>query len=61
MTYTFPDGSPCVDGEVLESEPGRLLRHTWIVRYDPELGDESSCDTAAPSCSGSGGVTPRRW
>lgn len=42
MVYTFPDGSPCVDGEILEAQPPHRLVHTWIVRYDPELATERS-------------------
>lgn len=45
MIYTFPDGSPCVDGEVLDSDPPRRLVHTWIVRYAPELASERSVVT----------------
>jgi len=29
-----------VDGEVLESDPPRLLRHTWRALYDPETAAE---------------------
>ena len=29
-----------VDGEVLESDPPRLLRHTWRALYDPETAVE---------------------
>jgi uncharacterized protein YndB with AHSA1/START domain len=29
-----------VDGEVLESDPPRLLRHTWRALYDPETASE---------------------
>ncbi len=29
-----------VDGEVLESDPPRLLRHTWRALYDPEAAAE---------------------
>jgi uncharacterized protein YndB with AHSA1/START domain len=48
---TFEPGSPYagwaaersqqyVDGEVLESDPPRLLRHTWRALYDPETAAE---------------------
>jgi uncharacterized protein YndB with AHSA1/START domain/DNA-binding transcriptional ArsR family regulator len=33
-------GRPLVDGEVVECDPPRRLVHTWIVRYDEELGKE---------------------
>jgi uncharacterized protein YndB with AHSA1/START domain len=48
---TFEPGSPytgwatdpkqqLVDGEVLEADPPRLLRHTWRALYDPETAEE---------------------
>jgi uncharacterized protein YndB with AHSA1/START domain len=45
IVYTFPDGSPCVEGEILECDPPRTLSHTWIIRYSPELSDEKSVVT----------------
>lgn len=45
MVYTFPDGSPCVDGEILDCEPQRKLVHTWLIRYSPELASERSVVT----------------
>lgn len=29
-----------VDGEIVESDPPRLLRHTWRVQYDEEMSRE---------------------
>ena len=48
---TFEPGAPylslagdgdqtLVDGEVLESDPPRMLRHTWRALYDPETASE---------------------
>jgi uncharacterized protein YndB with AHSA1/START domain len=45
IIYTFPDGSPCIDGEILEYDPPRTLSHTWIIRYSPELAEEKSVVT----------------
>lgn len=45
IVYRFPDGSPCVDGEILAAEPPYKLVHTWIVRYDAELAKERSTIT----------------
>ncbi|HLM42950.1 MAG TPA: SRPBCC family protein [Myxococcaceae bacterium] len=42
LVYSFPDGSPCVDGVVIEAEPNKRLVHTWITRYDPEMAREKS-------------------
>jgi uncharacterized protein YndB with AHSA1/START domain len=33
-------GDTVVDGEVLESDPPRLLKHTWRALYDPETASE---------------------
>ena len=33
-------GDTLVDGEVLESDPPRLLKHTWRALYDPETASE---------------------
>ena len=33
-------GETLVDGEVLESDPPRLLKHTWRALYDPETASE---------------------
>jgi uncharacterized protein YndB with AHSA1/START domain len=48
---TFEPGAPylslagdgdqtLVDGEILESDPPRMLRHTWRALYDPETASE---------------------
>ena len=42
IKYDMPDGSPTVDGTVLECEPGRRLVHTWTIQYDPALSQEVS-------------------
>jgi uncharacterized protein YndB with AHSA1/START domain len=42
INYTFPDGSPCVDGTILEVEAPKRLVHTWKIRYDPEAAREQS-------------------
>ncbi len=33
-------GDTLVDGEVLESDPPRMLKHTWRALYDPETASE---------------------
>jgi len=33
-------GDTVVDGEILESDPPRLLKHTWHALYDPETAAE---------------------
>jgi uncharacterized protein YndB with AHSA1/START domain len=33
-------GETVVDGEVLESDPPRMLKHTWRALYDPETASE---------------------
>jgi uncharacterized protein YndB with AHSA1/START domain len=33
-------GETVVDGEILESDPPRLLKHTWRALYDPETAEE---------------------
>mgnify|MGYP001027651952 CR=1 FL=1 len=33
-------GDTVVDGEILESDPPRLLKHTWRALYDPETAAE---------------------
>lgn len=40
--YVMPDGTPTVDGEVLECEPKKRLVHTWKIRYDEALSHETS-------------------
>ena len=48
---TFEPGAPylslagdgdqtLVDGEILESDPPRMLKHTWRALYDPETASE---------------------
>jgi uncharacterized protein YndB with AHSA1/START domain len=45
IVYEFPNGSPAVEGQILEAEEPRRLVHTWIVRYDAELSAERSTVT----------------
>ena len=33
-------GEPMADGEILESDPPRMLRHTWRALYDPDTASE---------------------
>jgi uncharacterized protein YndB with AHSA1/START domain len=40
--YVMPDGTPTVDGVVLDCEPQKRLVHTWKIRYDEALSDETS-------------------
>lgn len=42
IRYEMPDGSPAVDGTIVECEPQRRLVHTWKIRYNPQLSDETS-------------------
>jgi uncharacterized protein YndB with AHSA1/START domain len=42
IRYDMPDGSAAVDGTIVECEPQRRLVHTWKIRYNPELSDETS-------------------
>jgi uncharacterized protein YndB with AHSA1/START domain len=42
FVYTMPDGSLASDGEVIEVQPQQALAHSWIIRYDPSLSDETS-------------------
>ena len=57
-----------VDGEVLDADPPRLLRHTWRALYDPETAAEphsrvtgrSSRRTAASRSSRSSTTGSRR-
>ena len=42
IRYEMPDGSPTVDGTVLECEPRKRLAHTWKIRYDAALSEETS-------------------
>lgn len=37
IVYAYPDGSVAADGEVLEIDPGRLVRMTFHARWDPEF------------------------
>jgi uncharacterized protein YndB with AHSA1/START domain len=42
---TTADGTKMVDGEVLECDPPRTLKHTWRVHWDPALSHELSTVT----------------
>ena len=65
---TFEPGAPylgwsgdrkqqLVDGEVLESDPPRVLRHTWRSLYDPEAAAEQASRVAWEIEPQDGGVT----
>jgi len=36
IVYAYPDGSTAADGEVLEIEPGKFVRMTFLAHWDPE-------------------------
>jgi uncharacterized protein YndB with AHSA1/START domain len=40
LSWTADRSRQLVDGEVLESDPPRLLRHTWRALYDEETAGE---------------------
>jgi uncharacterized protein YndB with AHSA1/START domain len=42
IRYELPDGTPTVDGTVLDCEPRKRLVHTWKICYDPALSEETS-------------------
>jgi uncharacterized protein YndB with AHSA1/START domain len=46
-----------VDGEVLEADPPRLLRHTWRSLYDEETAGEPHSRVTWTIEAGEGGVT----
>jgi uncharacterized protein YndB with AHSA1/START domain len=46
-----------VDGEVLESDPPRLLRHTWRALYDDEKANEQPSRVTWEIAPQEGGVT----
>ena len=65
---TFEPGSPylglagdgeqqLVDGEVLESDPPRLLRHTWRALWDPDTAAEHASRVTWEIEPQDGGVT----
>jgi uncharacterized protein YndB with AHSA1/START domain len=65
---TFEPGAPylslagdgdetLVDGEVLESDPPRMLKHTWRALYDPETASEPFSRVAWEIEPQEGGVT----
>jgi uncharacterized protein YndB with AHSA1/START domain len=65
---TFEPGAPylslagdgdqtLVDGEVLESDPPRLLKHTWRALYDPETANEAHSRVTWEIEPQEGGVT----
>jgi uncharacterized protein YndB with AHSA1/START domain len=55
--FRFGDGQIGVDGEVLESDPPRLLRHTWRSLYDEETSGEPHSRVTWEIEPGEGGVT----
>lgn len=42
IRFDLPDGSPTVEGTVLECVPSQRLIHTWKIRYDAALAEETS-------------------
>ena len=65
---TFEPGAPylslagdgdetLVDGEVLESDPPRMLKHTWRALYDPETASEPFSRVTWEIEAQEGGVT----
>jgi len=40
LSLSADDGRTLVDGEILESDPPRMLKHTWRALYDPETAEE---------------------
>jgi uncharacterized protein YndB with AHSA1/START domain len=36
IVYAYPDGSTAADGEVLDIEPGKFVRMTFLAHWDPE-------------------------
>jgi uncharacterized protein YndB with AHSA1/START domain/DNA-binding transcriptional ArsR family regulator len=42
IRWVMDDRAPAVEGEVIESDPPRLLVHTWVIRYDPRFSRETS-------------------
>jgi uncharacterized protein YndB with AHSA1/START domain len=36
VVYAYPDGSTAADGEVLDIEPGKFVRMTFLAHWDPE-------------------------
>jgi uncharacterized protein YndB with AHSA1/START domain len=63
---TFEPGAPylsiagddrAIEGEVLESDPPRLLKTTWRALYDPELAEEAHSRVTWEIEPQDGGVT----
>ncbi len=50
-------GATMVDGEVLESDPPRMLKHTWRALYDPETAAEAHSRVTWEIEAQDGGVT----
>ena len=46
-----------VDGEIVESDPPRMLRHTWRALYDPETAEEPHSRVTWEIQAQEGGVT----
>lgn len=42
FVYTFANGAPAVDGEIIEANAPNRLVNTWRVRYDAEAAKETS-------------------
>ncbi len=57
LGWTSDRTQKLVDGEVLESDPPRLLRHTWRALYDEETALEQHSRVTWEIEPGDGGVT----
>ncbi len=57
LSWTSDRTQKLVDGEVLESDPPRLLRHTWRALYDEETALEQHSRVTWEIEPGDGGVT----
>ncbi|HET9344913.1 MAG TPA: SRPBCC domain-containing protein [Candidatus Limnocylindrales bacterium] len=37
IVYAYPDGSVAADGEILDIDPGRFVRMTFLAHWDPDF------------------------
>jgi len=57
LSVAVEGGDTVVDGEVLESDPPRMLKHTWRALYDPETASEPFSRVTWEIEAQEGGVT----
>jgi uncharacterized protein YndB with AHSA1/START domain len=57
LSWTADRSQKLVDGEVLESDPPRVLRHTWRALYDEETAAEPHSRVSWELEAQEGGVT----